>query len=59
MTDRPNRLRFVIVPESPDAFVVVADPGGGALPDDGMVVIPTILSETYWMTLPGVLVGAT
>lgn len=44
-----NRLHFVIVPDGPDTFLVMADSKDDAIPHGGVVVIPTLLAESYWV----------
>lgn len=41
-------LHVVAVPDGPDAFLVMADPKRDAVPSGGIVVIPTLLAESYW-----------
>ena len=48
-THMTNRLHFVVVPDGPDTFLVMADPRAGGVPSGGIVVIPTLLAESYWL----------
>jgi hypothetical protein len=48
MTHRTDQLHFVVVPDGADAFLVMADPKSNAVPPGGIVVIPTLLAESYW-----------